>query len=132
MKTPYDAAQRMLQRDLDAARQALSAAESQAAAFSAMIERSTAALERERALAASDPRLAVGAFADAKRAEIERLHRELGRIEHEVERLRGGLLAKFEALKPLDFASDDYRAAKRRELMKREQGRLDEVAGRRR
>ena len=130
MKTPYDAAQRVLKRELDDVRQALGAAEAQAAAFAAMAERAALQLKRELAVAGTDPRLDVGAYAAAKRVEIERLKRELAKIEIEIERLRARLLEKFEALKPLDFASDDYRAAKRREAAKRELAKLDDVAGR--
>jgi flagellar export protein FliJ len=132
MKTPYDAARRIRRRELDDVRQALSAAEAQLSAFAAMIERTGAALERERAVAAADPRCDIGRYATAKRVEIERLHREMARIETEIEHLRAQLTSTFEALKPLDFASEEYRSAKRRETAKRDMAKLDEAAARRR
>jgi flagellar export protein FliJ len=132
MKTPYDTARRVRKRELDVVRQALSAAEAQLSAFAAMIERTGAALERERAVAAVDPRFDIGPYAAAKRVEVERLRREMVRIESEIDRLRAQLVSKFEALKPLDFASEEYRSTKRREAAKRDMAKLDEAAARRR
>lgn len=130
MKTPYDTVQRLKRQELDDVRQALAAAEAQLEAFAQAIIEADAALRREREVAAAEPMFDIGPYAAAKRAEMIRLTRELARLEDEIERLRASLLLKFEALKPLDFASDDYRAAKRAEAARKELAGFDEVAAR--
>lgn len=131
MKTPYDAARRLKRRELDDVRQALSEAEARLNAIVGAINDTEASVRRERAVAAEYPLINIGPFAAAKRGEIAALTRDMGMIETEIDALRDALMAKFEALKPLDFASEDYRLVKRREAGKRERVKLDEVAGRR-
>jgi len=46
---------------------------------------------------------------------MERLTRELAHLEDEIERLRAALLVKFEALRPIEAASEDYLTLKRAE-----------------
>lgn len=132
MKTPYDAARRLKRRELDDVRQALGEAESQHIAFAQMIRHAEDTLARERHVATADPRIDIGPYAAAKRVDIARLRAEMVKIEAKIEALRAGLLEKFEALKPLDFAEEDYRRAARRVNTRREQAKLDEMGSRRR
>lgn len=132
MKTPYDAAQRLKRRELDEARQALSKAEARLNEIAAATGAAEASVRHERTVAAENPLIDIAPFAAVKRAEIAALTAEMAHMETDIDRIRAELMQRFEALKPLDFASDDYRAAKRRDAAKREQGKMDEVAGRHR
>lgn len=113
VKTPYDADRRLKRDELDAIRQALVAAEAQLSVFAAAIVDADALLRRERETRAAEAVFDVSADAAMRRSEIIRVARELARLEDEIERLRAALLVKFEALRPIEAASEDYRAAKR-------------------
>ncbi|BBE34444.1 hypothetical protein [Sphingosinicella microcystinivorans] len=115
MKTPYDDDRRLRRKELDEIRHALVAAEAQLSVFAAAIVDADATLRRERQVRAADFAFDVSSDAATRRSEMIRLARELARLEDEIERLRAALLVKFEALRPIETASEDYCTVKRAE-----------------
>jgi transcriptional regulator of met regulon len=115
VKTPYDDDRKLRRRELDDIRHALVSAETQLSVFAGAIVDADARLRREREARAADPPFDVSSDAAVRRSEMIRLARELARLEDEIERLRAALLVKFEALRPIEMASEDYAAAKRAE-----------------
>ncbi|MBB4632876.1 hypothetical protein [Sphingosinicella soli] len=109
MKTPYDRDSLLRRNELEDIRQALVAAETQLTSFANAIMDADAALRRSREARDAGPVFDVGPDAATRRFEIIRLTRELARLEDEIERLRAALLVKFEALRPIELASEDYR-----------------------
>ena len=117
VKTPYDDDRKLRRKELDDIRHALVSAETQLSVFAGAIVDADATLRREREARAADPPFDVSPDAAVRRSEMIRLARELMRLEDEIERLRAALLVKFEALRPIETASEDYAAAKRAEAV---------------
>jgi hypothetical protein len=115
VKTPYDDDRRLRRNELDDIRQALVGAEAQLSVFAGAIVDADATLRREREARAAGPPFDISPDAAVRRSEMLRLARELARLEDEIERLRAALLVKFEALRPIETASEDYCTAKRAE-----------------
>lgn len=127
MKTPYDTDRRQRRKELDDIRQALTATETQLSVFAKAIIDADAALRREREKRAAGPAFDVSPDAASRRREMIRLTRELARLEDEIERLRAALLVKFEALRPIETASEDYLAVKRAEAAKAKAAAEDQL-----
>ncbi|MBL8647810.1 hypothetical protein [Sphingosinicella xenopeptidilytica] len=130
MKTPYDDDRKLRRKELDDIRHALVSAETQLSVFAGAIVDADATLRREREARAADPPFDVSSDAAVRRSEMIRLARELMRLEDEIERLRAALLVKFEALRPIETASEDYAAAKRAEAARKAMTASDEAAAR--
>jgi hypothetical protein len=130
VKTPYDDDRRLRRKELDEIRDALVAAEAQLSVFAAAIVDADATLRREREARTAGPAFDVSPDAATRRSEMIRLARELMRLEDEIERLRAALLVKFEALRPIETASEDYCAAKRAEAARKATALSDDAVAR--
>ncbi len=127
MKTPYDEARTLRRKELEDIRHALVAAETQLTNFAKAIVDADAALRREREARIAGPEFDVSSDAALRRSEMIRLGRELSHLEDEIERLRAALLVKFEALRPIETATEDYCAAKLAEAARKKLAADDNV-----
>ncbi|MBU3078647.1 hypothetical protein [Sphingomonas quercus] len=128
MKTPYDAAARVRQREIDDLRKLIDAERGRLAQIDKRLETIAAALVREARLAADDPALTAQAYMDLLRAERARLVAEKPVIEARLAQLRDQTAEAYGALRAIETAAADYRHEAERILANAEQTMLDDIA----
>lgn len=128
MKTPYDGAMRVQQREIDDVRVAINIQVNQLI----QIENSRAsvndALAREAALAASDVALSSHAYVARMRAERARLAVDQAMIDAQLGLLRGKAIAAYGSMKTIETAADTYRDEAERVDANAEQSRIDDFS----
>lgn len=128
MKTPYDAAARVRQRELDELRKAIKAEATRLDLIEKRLETIAAALERETKLVADDPVLSAPVYVELLRGERARLGPDKLAVEARLARLREQAAEAFGALRTIETAAADYRSEAARVAANAEQSVLDDMA----
>lgn len=118
---------------VDEQRRVLAARQAEADAIMMAIVTLQANLESEKARATEQPDavMMIGAYIRTTLHKHEQLQRSLSAKEREVEKERAKLSVLFEELKRYEIAQENWDAARREELAKRENLAYDEQAGQR-
>ena len=128
MKTPYDAAIRVRQREVDELRKRIEAERGRLDQIEKRLDAVGAGLARETRLAASDRALNAQAYIDLLRAERGRLLAEKPLVEASLAALRDTAAEAYGALRAIETAATEYRHEAARAIANAEQGMLDDMA----
>lgn len=126
MKTPYDAALRLRQRELDEVVNAINAEAGALGAVEQERARVAAALRREADLAATDLTLVSPGWQRRMRGERQALAQQQRELEGRLERLRGCAADAYGVLRGIETAADGFRAEARRGEAAAEQSASDD------
>ncbi|MBH0111914.1 hypothetical protein I5E68_02975 [Novosphingobium sp. YJ-S2-02] len=137
MKTPYDTAMRVRQREVDQISAAISAEANALAQTERRGEEVSAAMRREADLAAADFGVSAHAYLARQRAERQRLAQDRVAISGRLETMRAKAVEAFSSLRAIENAAAAYRAEAERIEASAEQAEVDDrsaatVAGARR
>lgn len=127
MRTPYDAALRALDRDMDALKGLIADATARLEEMQSLHEALGSQILRERALSAMDWQLYAEAYLDRARAERRRLEQLRHDAEVELTMLRRQAAQQYASMKAIGNAADQYRADAERALQTAEQAMLDDL-----
>ncbi|WP_422058422.1 hypothetical protein [Sphingomonas sp.] len=127
MRTPYDAALRALDRDMDALKGLIADATARLEEMQSLHEALGSEILRERALSAMDWQLYAEAYLDRARAERRRLEQLRHDAEVELTMLRRQAAQQYASMKAIGNAADQYRADAERALQTAEQAMLDDL-----
>ena len=128
MTTPYDAALRVIGREVDALRTAIGAAGAAAAEAGARFSAAEHALLREKALGASALGLSSKAYFTRAAAENALLAQAHAEAEARLETLRAEARDRYGTLRAIEGAAERYRNAADAALAGAEQARADDIA----
>lgn len=129
MKTPYDTAQRAMQRGVDDLRTAIGAAAHRVAETEAQRGALAEAIVREAMVAAGDWTLPRGAWAEHVRRRRAALAEQQRAADAELDGLRGQAIELYGSLRAVEGAAERYRAEADRAAAAAEQAAGDDVAG---
>ena len=128
MKTPFDPALRVLQREMDDMRTSIGVAADQLA----QIERRRAliaeALSTEQTLASTDWLMPATAYFSRARAERTRLAHVAEDTSTHLAALRNKAVESYGSLRAVEVAAEDHRSESARTLANAEQARIDDFA----
>ena len=129
MKTPYDAALRTLQREVDDLRTSIGTAANRLTEIESMRQAVSDAIRSESALAATDLSISPHAYLARARTERARLVYERLAADARLEALRHQAMESYGSLRAMEGAAETYREQAERDLASAEQGRIDDFAG---
>ncbi|MBA4761515.1 hypothetical protein [Sphingomonas sp.] len=127
MRTPYDAALRALDRDMDALKGLIADATARLEEMQSLHEALGTQILRERALSAMDWQLYAEAYLDRARAERRQLEQLRHDAEIELTMLRRQAAQQYASMKAIGNAADAYRAEAERVAQTAEQAMLDDL-----
>ncbi|MEE4452372.1 hypothetical protein [Novosphingobium resinovorum] len=128
MKTPYDAALRVRQRELDEVSSAIRAEAGALGAVEQERMRVATALAREADLAASDLALASPGWQRRMRGERQALSARETELQARLDALREVAVDAYGVLRGIENAADDYRAEAQRSEAAAEQSATDDIS----
>ena len=126
MKTPYDTAMRVRQREVDQISAAISAESNALAQTERRGEEVSAAMRREAELAAGDFGLSAHAYLLRQRAERQRLAQDRLAITGRLEHMRSQAVEAFSSLRAIENAAAAYREEAARAEASAEQAEVDD------
>lgn len=127
MRTPYDAALRALDRDMDALKGLIADATTRLEEMQSLHEALGSQILRERELSAMDWQLYAEAYLNRARAERRRLEQLRHDAEIELTMLRRQAAQQYASMKAIGNAADEYRAEAERVAQMAEQAMLDDL-----
>ena len=127
MRTPYDAALRALDRDMDALKGLIVDATARLEEMQSLHEALGIQILRERELSAMDWQLYAEAYLERARAERRRLEQLRHDAEVELTLLRRQAAQQYASMKAIGNAADQYRADAERVAQTAEQAMLDDL-----
>lgn len=127
MRTPYDAALRALDRDMDALKGLIADATTRLEEMQSLHEALGSQILRERELSAMDWQLYAEAYLNRARAERRRLEQLRRDAEIELTMLRRQAAQQYASMKAIGNAADEYRAEAERAAQMAEQAMLDDL-----
>ena len=127
MRTPYDAALRALDRDMDALKGLIADATTRLEEMQSLHEALGSQILRERELSAMDWQLYAEAYLNRARAERRRLEQLRHDAEVELTMLRRQAAQQYASMKAIGNAADEYRAEAERAAQMAEQAMLDDL-----
>lgn len=128
MKTPYDGAMRVQQREIDDVRVAINIQVNQLVQVETSRTAVDAAIARETAIAADDVLISSHAYVERMRAVRARLTEDQAAIDARLGQLRAKAAAAYGSLKAIESAADNFRDEAERASASAEQSRLDDFA----
>ncbi|PNU02722.1 hypothetical protein [Novosphingobium guangzhouense] len=128
MKTPYDAALRVRQRELDEVSSAIRAEAGALGAVEQQRARVAAALVREADLAAADITLVSPGWQQRMRGERQALSAREAQMQARLNALRDVAVDAYGVLRGIENAADDYRAEALRSAAAAEQSATDDIS----
>lgn len=128
MKTPYDAALRVRQRELDEVSSAIRSEAGVLGAVESEREQVSAALRREADLAAADLTLVSPGWQRRMRGERQALSARQVELEARIDALRTVATDAYGVLRGIENAADDYRAEAARSEAAAEQSASDDLS----
>jgi len=127
MKTPFDGAIRLGQREIDDMRVAINVQIAQVVKIEAARADNEREARRQREVAGDDAMLSSYAYLARMRAERARLNESQATAEGQLSRLRSEALAAYGTLKAVGSAADAWRGDAERAIEQTEQGHLDDL-----
>ena len=128
MKTPYDSAMRIQQREIDDVRVAINVQVNQLVQVESSRAAVEAAMEREAAVAAGDVMFSSHAYVARMCAEKARLARDQAMIDAQLVGLRSKAVAAYSSFKAIETAADGFRETADRAIANAEQTHIDDFA----
>lgn len=128
MKTPYDPALRVLQREMDDMRTSIGAASDQLAQIERRRATIAEAMGAEQSLASGDWMMPATAYFTRARAERTRLAKDAADASTRLAALRNKAVESYGSLRAVEVAADDYRTQAERTLANADQARIDDFA----
>lgn len=128
MKTPYDTAMRVRQREIDEVRLAISVQANQLARIEISHTTIDATLARETRIAASDQALSAHAYVARVREQRAQLAAEKANADARLTQLRAKALTAYGSFKAIESAADGFRGEAVRTQANAEQGHLDDLS----
>ncbi|AGH49076.1 MULTISPECIES: hypothetical protein [Sphingomonadales] len=126
MKTPYDGAMRVQQREIDDVRVAISVQVSQLVQIENNRAEVEAAMEREARIAAGDILFSSHAYVERMCAQRARLREDQAVVDAQLGRLRNKAMAAYSSFKAIESAADSFRTEAERARENAEQAQLDD------
>ncbi len=128
MKTPYDSAVRIREREAGEVRLAISDQNSRLTEVEASRRTIDSALARERELAAADPMLSAFAYVSRMQVERARLDDHRRAIQQRLDALRDEAAATYGSLQAIQTAATGYREEQGRAAASAEQASIDDLS----
>ena len=128
MKTPFDGAIRIRQREMDEMRVTISVQVSQLVQIEAERAEAEARIRHERTVAAENVLLSSHAYIARMQAERTRLARDQATADANLNQLRAKAMDAYGALKAISSAADNYRDEIAQAAAVAEQGHLDDLS----
>lgn len=128
MKTPYDSAMRIQQREIDDVRVSINIQVNQLVQVESSLDAAERAVAREGASAAQDPMMSSYAYITRMRAERARLDADRKAAGQQLDRLRVQAANAYGSLSAMETAADRHRADQIRTAESAEQSRIDDFA----
>ncbi len=130
MKTPYDAALRLRQREIDAVSERIARATGDLDRIESQGQEIGAAMRREAAAVGTEHRFsaATGAYFARKRRELVTLGEQALETNRQLDSLREEAVQTLGSLRAIEGAAMEYRTAAEREIERGEQGEADDRA----
>ncbi len=128
MKTPYDSAVRIREREAGEVRLAISDQNSRLTEVEASRRTIDCALARETELAAADPMLSTFGYLSRMQAERARLDEHRRAIQQRLDRLRDEAAATYGSLHAIQTAAAGYREEQYRAAASAEQAGIDDLS----
>jgi flagellar biosynthesis chaperone FliJ len=127
MKTPFDGAIRLGQREIDEMRIAISIEVAQSVQIEAARDANLREMERQRAHAADDALLSSHAYMTRLRDERARLRQTQHQVDEKLQSLRAKAITAYGTLKAVSTAAESWRTDAEQAIAKTEQGHLDDL-----
>jgi hypothetical protein len=128
MKTPFDTALRIRQREIDRVGMAIGAETSQLVALEQAKQAALATAAAEVQLAAGDPMMSSFAYVTRMRVLRERLDRDRAASAARLDRLRDEATDVYGSMKAMETAADGFRAAEALAAATAEQATIDDIS----
>lgn len=128
MKTPFDGAIRVGQREIDEMRVAISAHVEQLGRVEAARVENEQETRRQREIAGDDVLLSSQAYMAHMRAERARLAQAQAMVDMRLTQLRSDAVAAYGTFKAISAAADNWRHEAEQAIAQAEQGHLDDAA----
>jgi hypothetical protein len=128
MKTPFDTALRIRQREIDRVGMAIGAETSQLVALEQAKQAAIAAAAAEVQLAADDPMMSSFAYVTRMRVLRERLEQDRAASAARLDRLRDEATDVYGSMKAMESAADGFRAAEALAAATAEQAMIDDIS----
>lgn len=128
MKTPYDTAMRIRQREIDDVRVSISIQVNQLVRVESSLDAAERSVAREGASAATDPMMSTYGYITRMHAERTRLDADRKVIGQQLDRLRGQAATAYGSLSAMETAADRHREDETRLVESAEQSRIDDFA----
>ncbi len=128
MKTPFDGAIRIRQREIDEMRVTINVQVNQLVQVEAARTEADATIHRELAAAAEDVLLSSHAYMARLRAERERLAQDQAAIDARLTQLRTRAMEAYGTFKAISSAAEGYRDEATQAAASAEQGHLDDLS----
>jgi hypothetical protein len=129
MRTPYDGARRLRQREIDDLRLTIAARADEAATLRFERERLDAAAGRERDAAAAEPLMASHSYLKRLRAQRGDVARAGAEADVRLSEIRGQALSVFASMRVLEEAAESFRLIADRAAASAEQAAADDRYG---
>jgi hypothetical protein len=128
MKTPFDTALRLQQREMDRVGMAIGAETGQLVSLEAARSDAEKASAAEAAAAAADPMMSSFAYLSRMRDLRERLEQDRAASAARLDRLRDEAIDVFGSKRAMETAADSFRAAEARTAAAAEQALVDDIS----
>ena len=128
MKTPYDGAIRVQQREIDDVRVAINVQVNQLVQIESSRAAVDAAIEREAAMAASDVTFPHHNYVARMCAQRARLREDQALVDAQLVRLRSKAAAAYGSFRAIESAADGFRTLAERAIANAEQAQIDDRA----
>jgi hypothetical protein len=128
MKTPFDGAIRIRQREIDELRIAISIEVDRVVQIEAAQADASAAMRAEHAVAADAALVSSYAYLQQMQRERVRLAKDRALVEARLAQLRDHAASAYGATRAIETAADQYRETTLRAIASAEQGELDDIA----
>lgn len=128
MKTPYDGAMRVQQREIDDVRVAINVQVNQLVQIDSQRAEVDASIEREGEIAAGDMMFSYHAYVARMCAQRARLSEDKAVVDAQLSRLRSKAAAAYGSFKAIETAADGFRASAERDAANAEQAQADDRA----
>lgn len=128
MKTPFDTALRIRQREIDRVGMAIGAETSQLVSIEQAKKAAEAAAAAEVQLAAGDPMMSSFAYLSRMRMLRERLEQDRAASAARLDRLRDEATDVYGSMKAMEAAADGFRAAEALAAATAEQSMIDDIS----
>ena len=126
MKTPYDAAIRVRQREIEDMRLAINVQINQLVHVERSETQTRAAMEREALAGSFDPAFSSHAYLSRMHAQRSRLQSDRAAMEEQLVRLRSRAAIAYGSCRVMEVAAQDYRAEAERLIANAEQTMIDD------